>query len=69
MIQETLHYSDLFQDEINDLYNGMNKTLSNLKRSYIDDITSVKDAQNKLNLMYLELSNTTLVLNHNISQK
>ena len=69
MIQETLHYSDLFQDEINDLYNGMNKTLSNLKRSYIDDITSVKDAQNELNLMYLELSNTTLVLNHNISQK
>ena len=69
MIQETLHYSDLFQDEINDLYNGMNKTLSSLNRSYIDDITSVKDAQNKLNLMYLELSNTTLVLNHNISQK
>ena len=69
IIKETLHYSDLFQDEINDLYNGMNKTLSSLERSYIDNITKVKNAQNELNIMYLELSNTTLVLNHNISQK
>ena len=69
MIQETLHYSEHFQGEIIDLHNRMNKTLSSLERSHINNITKLKIAQNELNLIYLELSNTTLTLNHNISQK